>query len=444
MASRALLNGWPLAPGLAVAAAETPIIPPIPNPLGIFGFAKPTTAPTTFPGTLMTGNEVDATDASKWSRQNNDAALSIAPGNLSATGAQTALRFIGYTDEDQVAANDRVAVLGKIENVSGGNMSISSNVSGTNTSTASPRLGWKQGTLLSTTAINPRISLAFASGVSGSFSRLLGYNLTKLLAQKWFIVITAGQSNWVGATAVADPALDTPVEGCIVFPGSTNTYTGSQVSTPMIALDPVNNQTLNGSSSAYGGGPAGSFCRELRKVIPADYTIVYVATNYAGQGFKTNGLWNKTTNPPTAYNGFWERVREVWSLAPAGSVMGGMIFCGGESDLGSGNEVEWADKTTGVPALIDEVRREPGFGQVPLVIAEIGTPSTDGITQSMIALQRKLRTGSGDALEYARCRYVPRPANATLAADNTHFEQPTHRQRGIDVAQALSSIIYPT
>lgn len=414
----------------------------VPPATGIFGFARPATAPTTFPGTLLTGAEVDATDASKWSRQNNDAALSIAPGNIAASGAQTALRFVGYTDEDQVAANDRISVIAKVENVSGGNVSISSNVAGSNTSTASPRLGWKQGTLLSSTALNPRISLAFASGVSGSFSKLLGYNLTKLLAQKWFIVITAGQSNGIGATAVADPALDTPVEGCVVFPGATNTYTGSQVSTPMIAVDPVNHQTLNGSSSAYGGGPVGSFCRELRKAIPADYTIVVVAANYAGQGFKVNGLWNKTTNPATAYDGFWARVREVWAAAPAGSVMGGVLFCGGESDLGSGNETEWASKSTGVPALFDEIRREPNWGQVPIVITEIGTPSTDANTQSMIALQRKLATGSGDALEYARCRYVPRPANATLAADNTHFEQPTHRQRGIDMAQALAGIVY--
>jgi hypothetical protein len=429
---------------------------------GIFGFAQPSSPPIEFPGNLITGTERDATDATKWSRQNNDAALSIAPGALTASGAQTALRFIGYTDEAAVALADRLAIIPRITAASG-NISVTSSV-GNTSNAANARIGWKQGCVNANAAAAPRLSASFASGVSGTFTQMLGFNLTTLLAQKWFIVITAGQSNWVGATAVADPALDTPVEGAVVFPGAANSYVGAEFSggnpLPMLALDPVNNQTLNGSSSAYGGGPAGSFLRELRKVIPADFTLVYVASNYAGQGFKTNGYWNKNSAVKDAYTGFWALARHVWSLAPAGSVMGGMIFCGGESDLGgtengaasTGNLGEWVSTVTGVPALVNEVRAEPGWnapkgggaahGAVPLVIAEIGMDAGLGNVADMIALQRKLRTGSGDGLAYSRCAYVARPAGAVLNADGTHFEQATHRQRGIDVAQALAGIIY--
>lgn len=416
-----------------------------PNPVGIFGFRQPTTAPTSFPGTLLTGNEVDATDASRWSKQSGEPAITISPGRIAADGTQTALRWVGYTDEEQVAATDKLAVIAKIE-AANGNLNVNSSVSGTSTVTNTSRLGWKQGIFQCSAVSNPRVGVQFNPSVVAHFSQLRGYNLSKLLAQKWAIVFTVGQSNGNGSTAIADPAIDTPVEGCVVFPGETNTYTGAKISTPMIAVDPVQHQSLNGSSSAYGGGPSGSFCRELRRLIPGDYTIVFVALNYNGEGFKANGLWNKnnTARDPIAYKNAWIRMREVYGMAPAGSVVLGLLMCGGESDLGSGNEVEWQSKVTGFPAYVDEVRAEPGWGQVPVVIMEIGMPLDDANVQSMIRLQKKLATGSGDALEYPRCRYVPRPTNWALGSDNVHYDQATHRQRGIDAARALASIVYPT
>ncbi len=410
--------------------------------MSIFGFEKPETAPTTFPGTLLTAAETTATDAAKWSKQNSDAALTIAANHMSANGTQVAARWMRYTDETACAVTDRLAFLAKIESASG-SMFLSCNV-GSPTGGSNTKLGWKGGTVAAT-GTAPQIGVSFNTSVTGEFSEFRGYNLTTLQAapQKWFVVVTAGQSNWIGATAIHDPDIDTPVEGVVVWPGSTNTYTGSTVSVPMAAVDPVQHQTLNGSSTDAGGGPNGAFLRALRDVIPGDYTIVYVAANYAGQGFKTNGLWNKSTLPtPTAYNGFWSRAREVWALAPVGSVMGGLIFCGGESDLGSGNLVEWSSLVTGVPAFINEVRAESGWGDVPVVIAEIGMPYANTDVPAMIATQQKLATGSGDALEFTRCAYVTRPVGATLGGDDIHFDQATHRLRGAEVAQALHDIIY--
>lgn len=132
----------------------------------------------------------------------------------------------------------------------------------------------------------------------------------------------------------------------------------------------------------------------------------------------------------------------LWAAAPVGSVMGGLIFCGGESDLGLGNMVEWSSLSTGVPAFINEVRAKSGWGEVPVVIAEIGMKTSEQNVLDMIDLQKKLRTGSGDALEFSRCKYVARPVDAVIDVDDTHFVQATHRQRGIDVALALHDIIY--
>jgi hypothetical protein len=122
--------------------------------------------------------------------------------------------------------------------------------------------------------------------------------------------------------------------------------------------------------------------------------------------------------------------------------VGGLIFCGGESDLGPGNVAEMLGDG-GMPSFFDEVRDETGWGEVPIVISEIGmVPGTANLT-GMFTAQQKFATGSGDPLELTRCSYVARPVDSTFNVDDTHFLQATHRQRGIDVALALRAIIYP-
>jgi hypothetical protein len=408
--------------------------------VGIFGFAEPETPPTTFPGTLLVGTERTGADSARWSKQSGDAALTIGAGAIAASGAQIAARYWRYTDETSATLGDRIAMIARVESVSGGNLAQSSNF-GTPSGGNNTKLAWKGGTVDANSSTFPSIGFSFAAGVSGSISDFRGTNITTLLGQKWFMVVTAGQSNWIGATALNDPDLDPPVEGVVVYPGATNTWSGSTVSVPMACVDPVNHQTLNGSSGALGGGPSGSFLRELRKYIPGDYTIVYCATNYAGQGFKLAGLWN-TASAATARNGFWTRVREVWALAPANSVVGGLIFCGGESDLGPGNVAEMLGDG-GMPSFFDDVRDEPGWGDVPIVISEIGMAPGTANLAGMFTAQRKFATGSGDPLELTRCTYVARPADAVVDVDDTHYVQATHRQRGIDVALALRDLIYP-
>jgi hypothetical protein len=413
-----------------------------PNNESIFGFERPESAPTSFPGLLIPEDEQDGDPATRWARQNNDAALSISAGNMACNGSNASARFIGYTPVSDLENGHIISVIPKIEATSG-NMAVTTSNGGSST-TSNTRLGWKQGTRVLTAGGQISLRVQFNAGVTGNFSRLKAYDVSALLEQKWFIVMCAGQSNLIGATAVADPDSDTPVEGCVVIPASNNAYVGAVAGQPMIAVDPITHQTLNGSAQAYGGGPCGSFLRELRKIIPADYTIVLSATSYAGAGFKEGDLWNKGSATKTAYDGFWTANRAVWAAAPEGSVVGCLLFCGGESDLGSGNMAEWSDPDTGAIAFFNEVRAEPGWGEVPFVIAEIGMdPGTTPNVQAMIDLQKKLATGSGDALEFSRCVYVPRPDEWTLT-DGTHFDQATHRQRGADWAAALETLIYPT
>lgn len=428
--------GWS---GWSASGSFTTADPPPEGVFSIWGFERPETAPTTFPGSLIPVDEQDAGVSTRWTRQSNDAALSIAEGNLAASGAQSSARYIAYTPATDLVSGHRIAILAKTEALSG-NFTITTSNGSTGVSNT-PRLGWKQGVRTLTAGGQIGLRAQFAAGVAGNFSEMRAYDLTELLAQPWIVICTAGQSNGVGATCIADPDIETPIEGVVVFPGANNTYTGSVAGAPMIAVDPINHQTLNGSSSAYGGGIAGSYLREMRKIIPANYTLVFVALNYAGQGFKQNGLWNKETLPtPTAYNGFWSNLDAVMAAAPDGSHLGGLIFCGGESDLGSGNEAEWQSPTTGVPNLINEVRTAYG-DDVPVIITEIGMDPTQSNVASMIALQQKLATGSGDALEFPLCAYVSRPTG-WATSDGTHYVQATHRLQGPRISQAWHDLIY--
>lgn len=424
----------------------------------IFGFEYPASEPSSFPGNLIVGTERDATDATKWTRQNNDAALSIAAGNMACNGGNGAARWIGYTDETTATSGDRLAVIANIESASG-NVSITSSV-GASSNVANARIGWKQGCINANATTTPRVSVTFNAGVSGAFSSMIAYNLMTLAAQKWFIVLTAGQSNGIGATAVADPDIDTPVEGVIVFPGSTNSYVGAQAGVGMMAVDPITHQTLNGSSSDYGGGPSGAFLRELRKHVPEDYTIVFCALSYAGQGFKVGGYWNKDASPRTAYDTFWTIADATWTAAPTGSVIGGLWFCGGEGDLGgtengassSGNMGEWVSSTNGAISFFNEVNARSGWtapkgggtswGAVPLIISEIGMDHAQANVINMQNLQKKLVTDSGDGLARPLCAYIERPTGYTLS-DGTHYVQADHRIRGQDAARALRNVIYP-
>lgn len=413
-------------------------------PLSIFGWPMPAEPPTVFPGNLIAGAERSAADAARWSRQNNDPALSIAPGMLACNGTNANGRWIGYTDETAVAVGDRLAIIPKIEAASG-NIGVTSNVGNTSTTT-NTRLGWKQGCVTANAAVAPRLSATFNPGVAGHFSQMQAWNITQLLDRPWFIVLVVAQSNVAGAQAVASPALDTPVEGCVVFPGTTNSYTGAALDgsgngLPMLALDPVQHSTLNGSAAAYGGGPSGAFLRELRKWVPGEMTVVMVATAYGG-GFKPGDEWNRNrADGGPAYLNFWKQARHVRGLAPAGSVIGGLWFCQGESDLGPVNEGHWQSADYGAIGMLNAIRAEPGWGEMPIVVSEIGMDPAAANVASMIALQGRLATGSGDPLEFSRCAYVPRPASWALI-DGAHYDQPTNRQRGIDAALALRDLVY--
>lgn len=425
----------------------------------IFGFDYPASEPSTFPGNLIVGTERTGVDTTRWAKQSGDAALSYTANGFEWSGAQAALRYFRYTDEATALTGHRIAIMGRVMSTAG-NLSISSSIAGGNTNVANTRLGWKQGIATLASDMAPTAGMAVVSGAAAVVKEMRAYNLDVLLAQKWFIVLTAGQSNGIGATAVADPDIDTPVEGVIVFPGSTNSYVGAQAGTGMIAVDPIQHQTLNGSSGAYGGGPSGSFLRELRKHVPEDYTIVFCALSYAGQGFKVGGYWNKDASPRTAYDTFWTIADATWTAAPTGSVIGGLWFCGGEGDLGgtengassTGNMGEWVSATNGAISFFNEVNAKSGWtapkgggtswGAVPLIISEIGMDHAQANVINMQNLQKKLVTDSGDGLARPLCAYIERPTGYTLS-DGTHYVQADHRIRGQDAARALRNVIYP-
>ncbi|QQA41922.1 sialate O-acetylesterase [Pelagovum pacificum] len=421
---------------LATGGTEAP-----PPPPGLFGFTMPAVPPTNFPGTLLAPAQAEADDTNSWAVEEDEPAITVSGGQAICDGTNTRVRGVGPLTPTTVAAGHRVSILALISALSGGKAGIDSSEGATNAN-AKALTGWRQGCVTTASGAAVRGVVTFNPATSGTVEAIHMTDLTALLAQKWFIVTCIAQSNWVGAAATADPDFDTPVPGCVVIPSLANASYGASLDgagcgEPMLAVDPIVHHTINA-----GGGPSGAFLRELRKVVPADYTIVFVATGHAGGGFGGDyAAWRADSLTPDAVDNFWLQTRKVWTDAPAGSVMGGIVFCQGESDTGAGKRAEWS---IAAPALIEACRAEPGWGDVPVVISEIGgDPVVDTELAALVALQQGLATGSGEPLEFSRCAYVPRPAGATFETDGIHYDQPTNRQRGIDTARALRDLIYP-
>jgi hypothetical protein len=413
------------------------------EPTSIFGFQRPATAPNVFADLVTTEDQAEIIDNSIWTVQNSDAAFSYANDAYTGNGTNALARFVALNTAAQTSGKLLTSV-SHLAAVSGGSVSLTpQNATDTDTGgkTAAGRY-MDRLTMTSTAALQMRHTVGI--GVSAVIESCHVFDLDAMLAKKWFIILVVSQSNWVGAENVLDPTIDTPAYGCVAFPGGNNTskgwaLDGSGFGLPGLVVDPVMHSLLNN-----GGGPAAAFMKEVRTFVPEDFTPVLVATGYNGAGFAGNGLWSSGSTPKTAYDNFWTQSRHVWGIAPADSVIGGLVFCQGESDLGTGQIADWNSATDGAIALLNEIRAETGWGEMPIVIAEIGgDPIASPNYQQMIDNQVKLATGSGDALEFTRCAYVPRPVDAVLEADQIHFNQATQRTRGYDVARALHDLIYP-
>lgn len=293
------------------------------------------------------------------------------------------------------------------------------------------------------TAAHNVARLVVAGGTAADIDYLRVYDLTTLLAKKWRIVFVYSQSNWVGNEIASgegtaqgvDWSIDTPEPRAIYFPSIANTTFGSEMDAvglgkPMIALDPMQHQTEN-----VGGGPGAAFCRAFADGLRDDEVLVYLATGYAGGArLPTDGVWNRQNNG-VAWAGMIKQIDGALAKAPAGSTVAGMIFCQGESDRG-----QHVDHTAAVRADLEYLRGR--YGNMPIVVAEIGAETSDANTAAMIAEQAKLDMDSGNALALPNCRYIARRGNAALMADKIHYDQPSQRARGADAAAALMGMLY--
>ena len=81
------------------------------------------------------------------------------------------------------------------------------------------------------------------------------------------------------------------------------------------------------------------------------------------------------------------------------------------------------------------------YGDFPIVISEIGGLTSDTNTAAMITEQQKLATGSGDASELTKCKYVARPSGAAIEADNTHFTGATNITRGTEMGETMATML---
>ena len=426
--------------------------------VGIYGFSKPASPPDVYADLIQSQNVAEIIDTTGWSVQSNDAAFSISGGKITKASTSAASRQMIYTASGVTTANRKIGSVAYVDSIAGSNMTLAV-ANGSSTKSGAEVVAGRWMTNIVTDGVGALQSkVTFPAATTGSLESIHLFDLDAMLAKKWFIVPVVAQSNWVGSTRIMDPALDTPAYGCLAVPGGSLpargwTLDGSGYGVPALACDPMMHTyaatwTAGGTD---GGGPGGAFLRELRKYIPADYTIVYVCTGYAGQGFSGNNYWYKSATTHTAYDNFWAQLRHVMDSAPVGSLVGGMVSCIGEADVGSGQQAQHITRWT---AFVSEVRAEaargncPAIGNIPVVISQIGGDDTVTNNANMMAAQAKFDSNSGDATAISRCKYVARPAfvnNTFYAGDglNVHYLQNADRQRGIDVAQAMRDLIYP-
>lgn len=409
--------------------------------MSIFGFRRPATPPDPFADLVTTLDQAELIDTSLWSIQNNDAAFSFSGGKAIGTGANGSARFVALNLPSQPAGKRLTSV--SYFSATSGNVSLApQNVTDTD-SGAKTAAGRYMNSM--TVAADGVVQLRHVvnAGVAAELESCHVFDLDAMLAKPWAITLIVSQSNYVGNTCVLDPAIDIPAYGCVAFPGGGNpsrgwALDGSGFGIPGLVNDPVMHSLLNG-----GGGPLGAYMRETRTFVPQEHTPVALAAGYNGAGFAGNGAWSSGSSPRPAYDNFWTQARHVWSIAPPGSYILAVILCQGESDLGAGQMADWNSPVDGCVALLNEIRAEPGWGEMPIVISEIGCdPVALPTVQAMIDNQKKLATGSGDALEFSRCVYNPRPEDAVLDVDNIHFVQATQRVRGFRDARAVHDLVY--
>lgn len=426
----------------AVVAAD-PLVTPTPLPV------TPVTAALAQPPMLITGPEATFTSASGWTIPAGVTVDTTPPGRAVVDGtyaSRTIERDIAPLDTNKdyvltagfrslVTARTQLALLN-----GGGSIVVGNNAyhNGHRVARYRPTLPHSR------FRINV---LSQGANPTGEVIDGQVVDITQLLANPKAIFACFGQSQEQGSFGVTgfDPELDSPEFRALAVPsmnnanlgcstdgtGATYGLTSSQgIGIPVSMTTPLTHAT--GTDMSLGKAtaviPALSRAKYMCDNWPialAGFTPTYLLAAATGTSFLNPAHWQRPNGP------YWRlmlaQIRALIAAVP-GSFLAGAFLQQGEAD---GPNPAWITEATG---MVADLRAE--FGNVPLVISEIGGRRDTGNIQATIDMQRTLASNSGSPNALARCRYNPRPAglDTDLLEDESgswiHYRASTARTMG--------------
>lgn len=276
---------------------------------------------------------------------------------------------------------------------------------------------WKFPDALSNTLVN------FFSGgsSSGTLKEIQLVPMATVLAQPWDIYVAAGQSN-MAATTVAteiDEGLDYwSSPRLLQWCGSSSPANGhvkdeiQALAVPLQAGPATDEATDDGYTS--GVSPAIAFAKAIEASTAAGRTIVVVGASWSGTALVgASAPWNSDGLDPYAYDNAVSRTNACLAAAPVGSVIKGVLWGQGESDISS---IE--SYPASFIAMRSDFETDTSSGEIPWIIC---APLPDGVAgnqAALITMQENLDQDSGHADAQTKVHTVLRDSG--YVTDGTH------------------------